>query len=82
MRKRRIGRSGLLVLSLLASTVALASEQGHFQKSFQVGSGAELQVYTRSGDVTVRSGPAGTIAITGRIHVGDRWFTGGRKAEV
>ena len=30
----------------------------------------------------VRSGPAGSIAITGSIHVGDHWFNGGKKAEV
>jgi hypothetical protein len=77
----RLTGSVLLIL-LMASAVVFASEQGRFQKSFPVSSGAELQVYTRSGDITVRSGPAGTIAITGRIHVGDRWFTGGRKAEV
>src|SRR5579864_362311 len=59
-----------------------ASEQGHFEKSFQVSAGANLEVLTRSGDVTIRSGPAGTIAIIGRIHVGDRWFSGGRKGEV
>lgn len=83
MRRGLFRLSGLVVLILFASAVAaFASEQGHFQRSFQVGSGTELQVYTHSGDVTVRSGPAGTIAITGRIHVGDRWFSGGRKTEV
>jgi len=74
--------SAVAVALLLATTVALASEQGHFQKTLQVSSGANLEVLTRSGDVVVRSGPAGSIAITGRIHVGDRWFSGGRKADV
>ncbi|HMK21647.1 MAG TPA: DUF4097 family beta strand repeat-containing protein [Terriglobales bacterium] len=82
MRTGFIRLSGLVVLLLLASAAAVASEQGHFQKSFQVNTGAELQVYTHSGDIQVRSGPAGTISITGRIHVGDRWFAGGRKTEV
>jgi len=74
--------SWVAVVLLTASIVASASEQGHFEKSFQVSAGANLEVLTRSGDVTIRSGPAGTIAIIGRIHVGDRWFSGGRKGEV
>jgi Putative adhesin len=74
--------SGLTLAVVLATTMAAASEQGHFQKTFQVSGGASLEVFTRSGDVVIRSGPAGSIAITGRIHVGDRWFSGGKKAEV
>ncbi len=74
--------SAVAVAILLASTAASASEQGHFEKTFQVSGGASLEVFTRSGDIVVRKGPAGSIAITGRIHVGDRWFSGGRKSEV
>jgi hypothetical protein len=82
MGSRWVRVSGAALVVWVASAMAFGSEQGHFQKTFQVGSGAELQVLTHSGDITVRSGPAGSIAITGRIHVGDRWFTGGRKIEV
>jgi DUF4097 and DUF4098 domain-containing protein YvlB len=67
---------------LLFATVAVASEQGHFEKTLKVGAATDLEVLTRSGNVTVRSGSAGTISIVGRIHVGDRWFTGGRKGDV
>lgn len=38
-------------------------------------------MFTRSGDVTIRSGPAGTIGIIGHIHVGNRWFSD-KKADV
>jgi len=76
----RVASAALVVW--IASAMAFGSEQGRFQRTFQVSSGAELQVFTHSGDITVRRGPAGSIAITGRIHVGDRWFTGGRKTEV
>src|ERR1700756_4529047 len=82
MRSGWIRVSGAALVVWVASAMAFGSEQGHFQKTFQVSSGAELQVFTHSGDITVHSGPAGSIAITGRIHVGDRWFTGGRKGEV
>jgi DUF4097 and DUF4098 domain-containing protein YvlB len=74
--------SALVVAIFVASALASATEQGRFEKTLPVSGGADLQVCTRSGDVIIRSGPAGSIAITGRIHVGDRWFNGGRKAEV
>jgi DUF4097 and DUF4098 domain-containing protein YvlB len=74
--------SALAVTLFIATTVASASEQGRFEKTLPVSGAADLQVFTRSGDVVIRNGPAGSIAITGRIHVGDHWFNGGKKAEV
>jgi len=66
----------------LASTLALASTpQGTFQKTFQVSGPVDLEVLTRSGDITVRSGPAGTVSVTGRIFVGDRWLFGDRRLD-
>jgi DUF4097 and DUF4098 domain-containing protein YvlB len=72
----------LALTILLATAVASASEQGRFERKLTVGGGADLQVFTRSGDVTIRSGPAGTVAIIGHIHVGDRWFGGDKKSEI
>jgi len=66
----------------LASTLALASTpQGTFQKTFQVSGPVDLEVLTRSGDITVRSGPAGMVSVTGRIFVGDRWLFGDRRLD-
>jgi DUF4097 and DUF4098 domain-containing protein YvlB len=82
---RRVFLNSLVVIAcvLLATGLAAASsEQGHFEKTLQVSGAADLDVMTRSGDVTVRNGPAGTISIIGRIHVGNRWFGGGREADV
>jgi hypothetical protein len=67
---------------LVGTTLAVASEQGHFEKTLEVSGSPDLEVNTHSGDVILHGGPAGTISITGRIHVGDRWFNGGKKAEV
>ena len=76
-------KSVAVVLCLLVgTTLAVASEQGHFEKTLSVSGAGDLEVFTHSGDVTVRSGPAGSIAIIGKIHVGERWFNGGKKAEV
>jgi DUF4097 and DUF4098 domain-containing protein YvlB len=66
----------------LMTIVAAASEQGRFEKTLTVSPGADLEVLSRSGNVTVRSGSAGSIKIIGRIHVSNSWFSGGRKTDV
>src|SRR5579863_5756569 len=74
---------GIGVVVLLASTLAVASTpQGSFEKTFQVTGPVELEVQTRSGDITVRSGPAGAVSIRGKIYVGDHWLFGSRHADV
>src|ERR1700685_1381169 len=84
MTKHRVFRiSSLILVVLVASTFAAAStRQGHFEKTLQVSGPVVLEVQTRSGDITVRSGPAGTVSIRGKIFVGDRWFGGNRHADV
>ena len=82
MRKGLAKSVAVILCVLVGTTLAVASEQGRFEKTLTVSSGADLEVFTRSGDVVVRSGPAGSIAIVGKIHVGDRWFNGGKKAEI
>jgi len=91
MNKQRISliagsvsaRSSILAIVLLASTFAAASTpQGSFEKTFQVSGPVDLEVQTRSGNITVRSGPAGSVAIRGKIFVGDRWLAGNRHTEV
>jgi DUF4097 and DUF4098 domain-containing protein YvlB len=81
---RSVFRSGVVALTLLAagSVAATASVQGSFERTYQVSGTVDLQVLTRSGDVTVHSGPAGTVVVRGKIHVSDRWLSGGRQAEV
>jgi hypothetical protein len=71
-----------LTFAVAASAIAVASVQGSFERTCQVSGGVDLQVLTRSGDITVHSGPAGSVVVRGKIHVGDRWFTGGRQSEV
>jgi DUF4097 and DUF4098 domain-containing protein YvlB len=67
----------------VASTFAAASTpQGQFEKTLQVSGPVELDVQTHSGDIIVRSGPAGTVSIRGKIFVGDRWLLRGRHGDV
>jgi hypothetical protein len=77
----RLRLLGLAVL--LASTFAAASTpQGHFEKTFQVTGPVDLEVQTRSGDVIVRSGAAGSVSIRAKIYVGDHWLFGDRHTDV
>jgi hypothetical protein len=68
---------------LLSSALSFASTpQGTFDKTFQVTGPVDLEVLTRSGDITVRTGPAGTVSIHGKIYVGNHWLMGGRQGDV
>jgi DUF4097 and DUF4098 domain-containing protein YvlB len=69
--------------SVLLSGLAFASTpQGTFDKTFSVSGPVDLEVQTRSGDVIVRSGPAGSVSIHGKIFVGDHWLFGNRQSDV
>ncbi len=73
----------ILAVVLLASAFAAASTpQGSFEKTLQVSGPVDLEVQTRSGDIIVRSGPAGSVTIRGKIFVGEHWLAGDRHAEV
>lgn len=83
MKNSSIRFSAPFVL-LLATAPLLAADsiQGSFERNYPVNGPVDLQVLTRSGDITVRSGPAGTVTVRGKIHVGDRWFTGNRQTDI
>jgi Putative adhesin len=70
-------------LSLCSSSaLAGSSYQGTFERDLPVSGPGSLEVFTHSGDVTIHAGAAGKISVIGRIHVEDRWLSGGRKADV
>jgi hypothetical protein len=71
------------VVLLCVSAAAFASTpQGTFEKTFPVTGPVDLEVLTHSGDITVRTGPAGSVFIRGKIFVGDRWLMGSRQGDV
>jgi hypothetical protein len=79
----RFSTLAAVVVVLLASSFAAASSpQGSFERTFQVTGPVDLEVQTRSGDIIVRNGPAGSVSIRGKIFVGDRWLAGNRHSEV
>jgi hypothetical protein len=71
----------VLVAMLAATTICAArTPDGTFQKTYQMNGAADLQVFTRSGDITIRTGPAGSISISGKIYVGNPWLMGDKHA--
>jgi hypothetical protein len=71
-----------LVVLLAPSFAAASTPQGRFEKTFQVNGPVNLEVQTRSGDIIVRGGPAGSVSIRGKIYVSDRWLMGNRHTDV
>jgi DUF4097 and DUF4098 domain-containing protein YvlB len=71
-----------LIFVLISSLAGVASVIGTFDRSFQVNGNVDLEVLTRSGDIIVRNGSAGTVSIHAKIHSGNSWFGGDHKGEV
>jgi len=72
-----------IAVTLLLPTLALANTpQGSFERTLTVTGTVNLEVQTHSGDIIVRSGPAGMVTIRGKIFAGDRWFSGNRHSDV
>jgi DUF4097 and DUF4098 domain-containing protein YvlB len=63
--------ASLMIICLTVLPVG-ASVKGSFERTYPVTGQVDLEVLTRSGDITVRPGPAGTITIRGKIFVSDR----------
>jgi DUF4097 and DUF4098 domain-containing protein YvlB len=81
MHKTRSSCAIVALVLLVGALPSFASVAGTFDRSFQVGGPVDLEVLTRSGDITIRPGSANTVSIHGKIHVGNSWFSG-RTADV
>ncbi len=68
---KRIAARALL-MTCLAVLPAAASVKGSFERSYSVSGQVDLEVLTRSGDITLRPGPAGVVTIRGKIFVSNR----------
>jgi hypothetical protein len=73
----------IALVVFFASTIVFASTpQGTFERTLTVSGPVDLEVLTRSGDVTVRAGSSGSVFIRGKIYVGNHWLSGNRDADV
>src|SRR5580704_3517320 len=73
--------TALVVLFITAAAFG-SQPVGTFEKTLTVSGPVDLEVLTRSGDVTVRAGSSGSVFIRGKIYVGDRWLRGNRDTDV
>lgn len=74
----------LLLLFITALTIpvtAFGAIRGGFQRTVNVTGPVDLQVQTHSGDVVVRTGPAGSVTINAKIHVNTGFFFGPRVSD-
>ena len=71
-----------LIFVLATSLAGFASVIGTFDRSFQVSGPVDMEVLTRSGDITVRNGAPGTVTIHAKIQSGNSWFGGDHKNDV
>jgi len=79
---RLAGLAIVLAVCLITTTAFASTPQGTFERTLQVSGPVDLEVATHSGDITVRSGAAGSVVIRAKIFVGDHWLMGDRKADV
>ena len=83
MHKTYSFRAIVMLALLLVALPGFASVAGTFDRSFQVNGPADLEVLTRSGDITIRGGSGNNVSIHGKIHVGTvMWFSTAQKGEV
>jgi hypothetical protein len=76
------GMIRVMVFVLATSLAGFAGVIGNFSRTLQVTGPVDLEVLTRSGDIIVRNGAAGTVSIQARIHSGGSWFGSDHKGEV
>ena len=72
--------TGLVVLFASCAAFASSRPAATFDKTLQVSGPVDLEVLTRSGDITVRNGGSGSVVIHGKIYV--NWLSGHRDAEI
>src|SRR5579871_2598924 len=86
-RKRSLPLPTRLAIAIAMTTILTAAAfastpQGTFDRTLQVSGPVDLEVLTRSGDVTVRAGSSGSVVIHAKIFVGDHWLGGRREDDV
>jgi hypothetical protein len=67
MKNFRVVALLMLIGSLTVACNLGPLREGSFQKTFKVGSKANLRVETNAGNITVHTGPAQSVVISGHI---------------
>ena len=69
-------------MALFSAPAFARTPQGQFEKTFTVNGTVNLEVFTHSGNITIRAGSGNTVFVRGKIFVGDHWLFGSRTADV
>src|SRR5258708_15201360 len=71
-----------ICVSVLAVLPLNAATTGHFERTLQVNGSVELEVSSGSGNITVHTGGAGSVAVTAKIHANNgSWLFGSGNVE-
>jgi hypothetical protein len=84
MTRNRVGSitmMGLVLLLCLRAAPVFAAAEGSFQRTLTVNGHVDLDVTSGSGGITVRTGSADKVEISGRIRVSD-WFDSSAQEKV
>ena len=68
--------------SFMTRNFASSRYKGSFERKFQTTGPAQLEIDAGSDDFMIRSGPAGSVSISGKIHVDNTWLLGNRTTQV
>jgi DUF4097 and DUF4098 domain-containing protein YvlB len=72
---------GIAILAILHPVICAASVEGSFQRTLTVNGAVDLDISTGSGNITVQTGGAGTVKVTGYIKASG-WFDSGAQEKV
>jgi Putative adhesin len=77
-KNRQIALFSAVLLAMLSlAHPALGRVDGRFERNLQVNGAVDLEVLSHSGNVTVKSGPDGTVKVIGKIYASHNWLWGG-----
>ncbi len=65
--QRRIFSALVLIVLLTTAVAASATAEGKFERTLKVPGMVDLEIATGAGDIIVRTGPSGTVQITGYV---------------
>jgi hypothetical protein len=76
MRNLRNRSLALVAFAALATSVAAAEVRGSFSRTLNVTGTPDVEVFTGSGNITVRPGNGSTVIVNAKIHASNNWFSG------
>ena len=77
MRNLRRRTLTLAAFTAFAAVAASADARGSFSRTLNVSATPDVEVFTGSGNITIRPGDTSTVTVNAKIHASNSWFSGG-----